>query len=458
MAIGVVRRDGTSTMLDAADVDGLQSAVRGSVQSGSGSQSTRPMWNALVRDCPALVVRCTGTADVAAAVRFAAERDLRIAVRGGGHSVAGLSTVDGGLVVDLGGMRGVQVDPERRLARVQGGALLGDVDAETQVFGLATPLGRVSETGVAGLTLGGGYGNLGSAFGLACDNLVDVQLVGADGVARTVSADREPDVFWALRGGGGGLGVATGFTFRLHPVGPLVGFAATLYPLDELADVQRRWRDLVRTVPDAITSCVVTMTFPAAPGLPEAVHDRPVAIVAAVHAGDVDMDALAPFRSLGTVLHDMSGPTPYTAVQTSFDPFFPRGALRAYWRSLYLDEMGDAAVDAVARLAADRPAPLTLVNTYHLGGAIHALDADATAFAERSAPFMVSVDTMWSDPADDARMLGWADDAWAALSPFGTGTTYANFAGRGVVPEGGRHAERLAGIRAGLDPAGLFAG
>ncbi len=410
--------DGSTTSLSDDELDLLAGRIRGPVAAGyrASQASTHPLWNPLHADRPAVVVGCTGTPDVVEAVRFARERDLRVIVRGGGHSVAGLSTAEDGFVIDLGRMRAVQVDPDRRVARVQGGALLGDVDRETQVHGLATPLGRVSGTGVAGLTLGGGYGNLGSAFGLSCDNLIEIELVGADGAPRTVSAERDPELFWALRGGGGGSGAATWFTFRLHPVGPLVAFAAVLYPLDELPEVQRRWRDLVVTVPETVSSCVVTMTFPAAPGLPGVVHDRPVAIVAAVHAGEParGMELLAPFRALGTPLFDMSGPTPYTDVQTAFDPFFPRRALRAYWRSLYVDDLGDAAVDAVAGRALARPAPLTLVNTYYLGGALHAVGADETAFAERSAPFMVSVDTMWSDPTADDAGLVWADDAWAA--------------------------------------------
>ena len=262
----------------------------------------------------------------------------------------------------------------------------------------------MSDTGVAGLTLGGGYGWVRRKYGLSVDALVEAQVVCADGQVRTASADSNPDLFWAIRGGGGNFGVVTSFTFALQPLGPVVGFSATFYPVEEIADVLRGWRDYVAQAPDEVTSVVVTITFPANPEMPEAVHDRAVAIVGGVYVGDAEegLREMPPLRELGTPLFDMSGPTPFTAVQSGFDALFPRNTLRAYWKSQYLDELPDAAIDVIADRARNRPAPLTLVNVFHMGGAIAAADPEATAFAERSAPFMVSIDGMWTDPADDA--------------------------------------------------------
>jgi len=366
------------------------------------------------------------------------------------------------MLVDLSAMRGVQVDPIRRLAHVQGGALLGDVDRETQAFGLATPLGRVSETGVAGLTLGGGYGHLNAMHGLACDNLIEAQVVTADGQVVTASAEQNPDLFWALRGGGGNFGIVTSFTFRLHPVGPIVAFAGAFYPLEDLGRVERRWRDYVLDAPREVTSFIVSLTFPAAPEMPEVIHNRPVAIVGAVHCGDPDrgMAVLQPLRELGAPLFDMSQPMPYTVVQSAFDPFFPRQSLRAYWKSQYLDELTD---DAIAARAADRPGPMSLANTFHLGGAVHDVGVEETAFPERSAPFMVSFDSMWTDPADDAAAIAWTRSAWQEMTQYGNGVPFLNFTGIadepldiGVESAFGRNLQRLAQVKAAYDPENFF--
>jgi FAD/FMN-containing dehydrogenase len=414
---------------------------------------------------PALVAICSTTADVVEAVKTARDRGLPVAVRGGGHSIAGLSTIDGGMLIDLAPMNAVDVDQERRLAKVQGGALLSDLDRATQQFGLATPSGVVSDTGVAGLTLGGGYGWLRRKYGLSSDNVLEAEVVTANGEVVTASKDENPDLFWAIRGGGGNFGIITSFTFALYPVGPEVAFAATFYPLEELGDVLRGWRDYVEQAPDEVTATCVTMTFPANPELPEAVHDRPVAIIGGVYAGDVEegMKVMQPLRELGTPLFDMSGPTPYVGVQTGFDPLFPRDTLRAYWKSQYLDELTDAAIDTIAAKAGDRPAPLTLVNTFHMGGAIADVGEEETAFAQRSAPYMISIDGMWTDEADDDANVAWVRSAWNEIAEFGTGEVYLNFTGladeaaeAGVDSAFGRNLARLAEVKATYDPDNFF--
>ena len=319
-------------LIDGA-LDQLRAAIRGRVLTpgDAGYDDVRPAFNAMHQGRPAVVVGSGGTADVMAAVNFARDRGVAVAVRGGGHSIAGLSSIDGGMLIDLGAMNGVQVDAERRLVHVQGGAVLGDVDRETQAFGLVAPSGVVSETGVAGLTLGGGYGWLRRKYGLARDSLLEAQVVGADGEVRTAAADSHPDLYWAIRGGGGNFGIVTSFTFRLQALGPEVAFAAVMYPLEEVGDVLRRWRDYVEQAPNELTSVCVTVTFPASADMPAAVHDRPVAIVGGVYAGDVEQGirVIAPLRELGTVLFDMSGPTPFVGVQSGFDALFPRNQLRA---------------------------------------------------------------------------------------------------------------------------------
>jgi hypothetical protein len=469
MTVTVVKLDGSPEPLPEAALDELRTQLRGQLVapmvSDEARSQPRPAWNPMHHDRPAITVRCAGTADVVDAVNFARDHRLLVAVRGGGHSVAGLSTVRDGMLIDLSAMRGVQVDPEHRLVRVQGGAVLGDVDRETQVFGLATPLGRVSDTGVAGLTLGGGYGHLGGKYGLSCDNVVEAEVVCADGQVRTASAESHPDLYWAIRGGGGNFGVVTSFTFRLHPVGPMVGFAGVFYPLEDLADIIRGWRGYVVTAPDEVTAFIVSLTFPAAPDMPEVIHDRQVAIVGAVHCGEPEagMQVLQPLRELGTPLFDMSQPMPYTALQSAFDPFFPRQSLRAYWKSVYLDELTDDAVDTIAREALDRPAPLTAINTFHVGGAVHAIGAEDTAFTERSAPFMVSVDTNWTDPAQDTAAVAWCRAAWEEISKYGNGNVFLNFTGLAdesplthVDKAFGRNLRRLGQIKATYDPGNLF--
>ena len=261
---------GTPAALIGDALDELKGTIRGRVQTPTdpGYDEIRPPFNAMHQGRAAVVVGCAGTADVVAAVNFGRDQDLPVAVRGGGHSIGGLSTIDGGMLIDLGEMNGVQVDPERRLVHVQGGAVLGDVDRETQQFGLVAPSGVVSDTGVAGLTLGGGYGWLRRKHGLACDGLVEAQVVCADGEVRTASADSNPDLFWAIRGGGGNFGIVTSFTFRLHELGPEVAFAAVMYPVEEVADVLRKWRDYVEQAPNEVTSVCVTVTFPANPAMP----------------------------------------------------------------------------------------------------------------------------------------------------------------------------------------------
>jgi FAD/FMN-containing dehydrogenase len=427
--------------------------------------AARDVFNAMHASRPDEVASCSTTDDVVAAINRARTENLRVAVRGGGHSIAGLSAIEGGMLIDLAPMNSVHVDPERKIAKVGGGAVWLEVDQATQAHGLATPGGVVSDTGVAGLTLGGGYGWLRRKHGLSSDNVIEAEVVTADGSVLTASADENPDLYWAIRGGGGNFGIVTSFTFALHPVGPEVAFSATFYPIEEYAQVLRGWRDYVEQAPDEVTTVCVGITFPANPELPEAIHDRPVVIVGGVFVGDVEegLKITAPLRELGTPLFDMSGPTPFVGVQTGFDPLFPRGELRAYWKSQYLDELSDGAIETIAAKAGERPAPLTLMNVFAMGGAITRVGEEETAFATRKPPYMVSIDGMWSDAADDDANVAWVRDTWNAVKEYGTGEVYLNFTGRadeapdaGVDSALGRNMARLAEIKAKYDPDNFF--
>jgi FAD/FMN-containing dehydrogenase len=430
-----------------------------------GYEAARPPFGAMYTDRPGLLVLCTGTADVVDAVDFARKRGLEVTVRGGGHSIAGLSSSDGGMVIDLAPMNGVWVDAEAKVAQVQGGATWGDVDRETQHYALAVPGGLVSETGVGGLTLGGGVGWLRRKYGLTCDNLLSAEVVGPDGVVRTASEDANPDLFWALRGGGGNFGIVTRFTFRLHAVGPIVGFAAVFYRVEEAEGILRGLREYSETATDEVATFALSITMPADPHLPESIHDQACLVVGGLHAGEAEegMRVLQPLRELAIPLADISQPMPYRVVQSAFDPFYPRGELRNYWKSTFLPELSDDVLDLAATRSQDRPGPLVSVIVWQMGGQLNRVNPDDSAFGERSAPYMVSIEANWTDPADDDENIAWVRETWSRFAEFGTGSTYLNFTGlrdegtqTGVDAAFGAKLEKLARIKAKYDPDNFF--
>jgi FAD/FMN-containing dehydrogenase len=413
---------------------------------------------------PTLIARCAGVADVIGAVNFARENGMPVAVRGGGHNVAGNAVCDGGVVVDLSQMRAVHVDPAARAVRVQGGATWGDVDHETQAFGLATPGGVVATTGVAGLTLHGGMGHLRRKHGLSLDNLISVDIVTADGQLHRASAEENADLFWAVRGAGSNFGVVTSFEFQLHPVGPTVFLCAPVYALADAATVLRRWRDFMATAPEEISSLALFWSMPADPHFPEELHGDPIVIVAAVYSGDADEGErmLQPLRELATPVLDLSSQEPYTALQSGFDPFFPAG-MRYYWKSLYVDRLGDELIDELAARAATRPSALTTIDIWHHGGAMSRVGAADTAFGRRDAPYMVSFSSTWTDPNAADANITWARDGWAAIhSHSSTGGLYLNFPGFGEEHDAlvraayGPNYDRLVELKNRYDPANLF--
>jgi FAD/FMN-containing dehydrogenase len=452
--------------IDDALIGGFASSLRGAaLKAGDGEyDDARSVRNGLIDRHPALIARCAGVADVVACVNFAREHGLLLSVRGGGHNVAGSATNDGGLVIDLSAMRGVRVDPATRTVRVQGGATWGDVDWETQLFGLATPGGVVSTTGVGGLTLHGGFGWLRRKYGYSVDNLLSVDIVTADGQVCTASEHENPELLWAVRGAGSNFGVVTSFEFRLHPVGPPVTLAAPIYPLADAERVLLAWRGFMATAPEEVSSNALFWSIPAVEAFPTALHREPIVGVAAVHCGPPDEGErlLRPLRELATPLLDLSGTMPYAALQSAFDPFFPKGWYY-YWKSRYLDRLDKPTLATLIDYARDRPSPESLMALWHLGdGAASRVPAAATAFGRRDAPFLISFDTTWTDPADTERNIAWTRAAWETMGQQGPGGLYLNFAGFGEEKEAlvragyGGNYDRLAALKAKYDPGNLF--
>jgi FAD binding domain-containing protein/berberine-like enzyme len=466
VSISIATMDGQRTSVDGSAIDQLTTSIRGDVlKPGDSRYGEKPVFNAMHQRRPALIVRCTGTADVITAVNFARQHNLLVAVRGGGHSVAGHSSCDNGLVIDLTRMRGVDVDPDSRVARVQGGALWADLDRETQAFGLIVPGGVVSETGVAGLTLGGGEGWVRRKYGLTIDSLLSARVVCADGSVRTASATSEPDLFWALRGGGGNFGIVTSFEFRAHPLGPIVAFAGVFYRGADAAQILPRWRDYCLNAPDEVTSVAVAITMPAAPTLPPSIHNQPCLVIGGVYAGAPEdgMKTMQPLREFATPLADISQPMPFQVVQTAFDPIFPMGKLQSYWKAQNLASLPDRAIEIIAARANQRPAPLTLVVTFQMGGAINRVGANETAYAERSAPWMSSIDGNWENPADNPKNIAWVRETFNQIAPYSTGTTYTNFTGQADESANalastafGTNMVRLSAVKAKYDPDNFF--
>ncbi len=457
---------GKETLLDHETLDAFDGRLRGPLITPEDAvyDETRRVWNGMIDKHPALIARCTGAADVIDAVNFAREHELLVAVRGGGHNVAGQGVCEGGLVIDLSSMRGVRVDPEARTVRVQGGATWGDLDRETQAFGLATPGGVVSTTGIAGLTLGGGLGWLRRKYGLSCDNLISADVVTADGELREASTDENPDLFWALRGGGGNFGVVTSFEYELHEVGPIVMMAVTMYPIEAAAEVLSAWRDFMEAAPEEISSQALLWTVPEVEAFPAEAWGRNVVVVAAMHAGPADEGerALQPLREVTTPVVDLSGRVPYATGQTMFDPFFPKFERSYYFKSRDLAGFSDEVIDALIEGASDRALPTVLIVIWHYGGAMRRVGLEETAFPGRDTPYLFSVDAVWDDPAETERVIAWSRSYLEEMKPYTTDGMYVNFPGFGEEGETMVHSaygpnyERLTDVKAAYDPTNLF--
>jgi FAD/FMN-containing dehydrogenase len=428
-----------------------------------GYDDARKIWNGTVDKRPALIVRCAGVADVIDAVNFARERGLGVSIRGGGHHVAGGSLNDSGLVIDLSLMRSVYVDPSKGVAHAEGGAQIADVDRETQAFGLAVPFGLVSKTGIGGLTLAGGLGWLRRKHGLSADNLLEADVVTADGKLLHASARENPDLFWALRGGGFDMGVVTSFGFQTHPVEPELFVSFTAFPIAEARSVIKKLADFARTAPEEVSPVAVMWTFPdEGEAFPAEVHGKEFIGVLAPYIGGSSAGerVTQPLRELGTPLLDMSGAMPYRlGVQRMFDEDYPDGR-RYYWKSTYLRELDDKAIETLVAIGTSRPTPITSVDIWVQGGAIGRTPPDATPIAHRDAPYLIGLEANWTEVSDDLRCVSWTRDAVEQLAPFSTGGSYLNFEdlneGRATAASHGANFQRLVEIKKKYDPRNLF--
>ena len=434
-------------------VDALRARLRGPLlgPGDGGYDAARSVWNASIDRRPAAIARCAGAADVAAGVTFAREHGLLVSVQGGGHNVAGTAVCDGGLLLDLSAMKGVRVDPQRRTARAEPGLTWGELDHEAQAFGLATVGVDVSSVGIAGLTLGGGFGWLVRSHGLACDNLLSVDVVTADGRFLTASAAENADLFWGVRGGGGNLGVVTSFEYRLHPVGQLLA-GVLIYPLAQAKEVLGFYREQTSTAPDELTVWAILLT--AAHGAHE------VALLVCYNGtGPAAERAVQPLREFGPPLEDHVGSISYREVQTMFDAAFPPGR-QGYWKSSYLGELGDDAIDAMVARYPSVPSPQSAVLIEHLGGAVSRVGRDETAFDGRDAPYSFLVVSVWPDAKDSEQNVRWTDELWQAMQPFASGGVYVNYLGEEgqdrVEAAYGRNYERLVALKTKYDPTNAF--
>lgn len=434
--------------------DALRSTLRGSVlcAGDSGYAEARTVWNAMIDKRPIAVVRCAGVADVISAVNFTRDAGLPLSVRGGGHNVAGNAVCEGGVVIDLAAMRGVHIDPARRLARVEGGCTWRDVDIETAAFGLATTGGIIASTGVGGLTLGGGLGWLMGAHGLSCDNLRSVDVVTATGKLLTASEEQNADLYWGLRGGGGNFGVATSFEFALHPVETVLG-GMVLHPLSAARAVLRFWREFTATAPDALGTQPVFLTAP---------DGAPILALIVCWAGSIAEGerVLAPLRAFGKPLADNIEAMPYVRMQALLEPGFPAG-MRNYWRSNFLSELDDVAIDTLVDTFARVPSATTAVAIEHVHGAVHRVHEQATAFPHRSERFNLLIAGIWREQTHDAAHISWVRELWHAVQPFSSSRVYVNYLGeegRDRVKEayGEVKYSRLVELKRRYDPENLF--
>ncbi len=451
------------------DLAGLMMSLRGSlIRPGDAAyDGARKIYNGTANNQPGAILKARTTGDVVEGVKLASAHDLVLAVRAGGHSVAGKSTCDGGLVLDLTELNGVFLDRKSQTVKVQGGATWGDVDAETQPFGLGVPGGIVSETGVAGLTLNGGIGWVRSKYGLSCDNMVGAEVVTAAGEVVTANATENADLFWALRGGGGNFGIVTNFEFQAHPYGPMIQAAIPMYALEDARTVLPKWRDWLKTKPEDVTCAVVGWTVPDDPHMPPPVIGKRVLIVASVYCGS-DMAAgekvMEATRSFGTPIFDMSGPMPFRILQSAFDPVFPvDGTVSSYWKSTYANDLSAGAIEVLAEAIENRTSEYTLFNLSHMGNGVTSVSPTATAYSERGANFIFSLDANWLGGGPGTEHIEWARKTWDRLQPFSTGGIYLNFLGEegadteSAVRKGfGPNYDRLVDVKTKYDPKNLF--
>ncbi len=451
------------TNLQPRKIEELKGGFKGEIllPNDGAYESARKIWNAMIDKRPMVIARCATTSDVIRGVNFARDNGLLLAVRGGGHNIAGNAVCDDGLVIDLSKMKSARVDPAGRRVTIEGGATLADLDAATQAHGLATPVGINSTTGVAGLTLGGGFGWLSRKYGMTVDNLESAEVVTAAGEVVRANATEHPDLFWALRGGSGNFGVVTRFEFRLHPVGPDVLSGLIVYPISEAKSVLQQYRDFVAKAPEELAVWAVLRQAPPLPFLPERVHGKEMIALALIYAGDPKQGEplIEPLRKFGTPLGEHVGVQPYVAWQQAFDPLLTPGA-RNYWKSHNFSTLKDGLFEAVIAYIGKLPSPQCEIFFGAIGGATTRPAPDSAAYAHRDAQFVMNVHGRWEKPADDKRCIGWARDFFNASAPFASGGVYVNFLtadeGDRVRSAYGPNYDRLAQVKRKYDPDNLF--
>jgi FAD/FMN-containing dehydrogenase len=444
-------------------VQGLKGEVKGKVvlPQDSDYDEIRKIWNAMIDRRPAIIVRCTDAGDVQKSIKFARDNRLDMTIRGAGHNIAGNSICDNGLMIDLSTMKSVRVDPQKMTASVDPGAALKDFDAAVQAHGLATPVGINSTTGIAGLTVGGGFGWLTRKYGLTIDNLLSAEVVTADGSKKEISARENPDLFWAIRGGGGNFGVVTRFDYQLHKVGPNVLAGLMVFPLSRAKQVLQKYRDFAVSAPEELTVWVVMRQAPPLPFLPENVHGKEVVVLAIFYAGDETSggELLQTMRGFGDLHGEHVGMQPYVQWQQAFDPLLTPGA-RNYWKSHNFTELSDGALDCLIKFSGKLPSPHCEVFIGCLSGAANRVASDATAYIARDAKFVMNVHGRWETAAEDKPCIAWARDLFAAATPFASAGAYVNFMteeeGDRVAAAYGSNYRRLVEVKTKYDPENIF--
>ena len=445
-------------------IESIKMSLKGPVilPGEDGYDQSRSVWNAMIDRRPAFVVRCLGVADVIACVRFARSHNLLLCIKSGGHNIAGLAAADGALMVDMSLMRGVWVDNHRRIAHAQAGCLLGDVDRETQVHGLATVLGFVSQTGIAGLTLGGGFGYLTRRFGYTVDNVVGMNVVTADGKLIRADTQENPDLFWGLRGGGWNFGVVTGIDFNVYPVGPEIVGGAVAWPASEAEGVLEFYRTFTEIAPLELTLVLIMRPAPSAPWLPKDMHGKPIVVMLACYSGRPEEGEIivAPIKLFGKPIGDVLVRRPYTQMQSLLDATQPKGR-RYYWKSEYLPRIDTALCKKVMQHAAKIKSPFSAVILFQLAGALNQIKEEASAAGNRDARYILNIAGSWEKVDDDRVNIEWAREAWTDMRPFSTGGTYINFLTEDEGPERieaaiGKGLKRLAEVKTKWDPENVF--
>ncbi len=455
--------DGDTTKIGQEAIRALAASLRGDLLTADapGYDEARTIWNAMIDRRPAMIIRCAGVADVMRAVAFARQHQVLVAVRGAGHNIAGNAVCDKGLKIDLSAMKSVRVNPETRRAYVEPGATLADFDHEAQAFGLATPLGINSTTGVAGLTLGGGFGWLTRKYGMTVDNLISAEVITADAKRVQASAQENPDLFWAIRGGGGNFGVVTVFEFQLHPVGPEVLAGLMVFPFEQAKAVLTKYREFVDKIPEDLNVWVVLRQAPPLPFLPQEVHGKEVVVMPLFYAGKIEdgKRAIEPLRSFEKPHGEHIGPQPFTVWEKAFDPLLTPGA-RNYWKSHNFSELSDGALDAMIEYASKLPSPQCEIFIGLISGQANRVAPDATAYVARDTKFVLNVHGRWDEPRDDKRCIAWAREFFDKSAPHATGSAYVNFMteeeGDRVAAVYGPNHDRLVQVKKKYDPKNLF--